>query len=101
MRILRTASRARNGIVAEIDIPLDNFYFPQDSGHVVGFEAKDVPEFGRRDTHYDYTLHMSASDFLHMIRSVANSDEVLSKDFLSSIRAEAYLLVKLLNKISA
>lgn len=98
MRLSRTASRARNGIVNSVRFDGPEYRLSQegDNFHLV-VTASDVQEFGNPKTHYDYEVLVSLSDLAGLIEAATKSEGDGKKYVKKELEGHLGKLIKLVN----
>lgn len=98
MKVSRTASRARNGIVNSTNFKNSISRIHQDvEGVRLIISSNDVPEFGNPKTHYDYEVSMSLSELVTLIESAANAKGEIREAVKKEIGCSLGQLIKLIN----
>lgn len=98
MKLTRTASKAKNGLNRSSVLNLSNFHLSKKNNTVFFCaESKYTADFNTDNTHHDYYLEITPSEFLSLIEA-ANSSIGEEREMLKSvIRDNTADILKLLN----
>ena len=78
MKIRRTAARAKNGAVYEVEFKGIEFSTRKNGNvAVLVMQVSDVLEFGTKKTHYVYEIEITLSELVDLVTTAAESkDEI-------------------------